>query len=119
MRNGRKISSSSPHAAGDCDSEPACSGSPVAIAAAAAPAYDSVQRCVQMVPGGNGVICGVQADGALIWYRNTGGQNDSSGWVNGGAGVALNNGWQQFRTVLASTDGRLFGFLTDGRCLGQ
>src|SRR5215471_1425092 len=85
---------------------------PAAVAAAAV--YDSVQRFVQLVPGGNGVIYCIQADGGLVWYRNTGWQTGSSGWANGGTGVQLGSGWQQFRTVLASADGQLFGFMADG-----
>jgi N,N-dimethylformamidase len=81
---------------------------------AAAPAYDTVQRFVQFIPGGNGIIYGIQTDGALVWYRNTGWQNGSSGWANSGAGRQLDTEWQQFRTVLASQDGQLFGFLADG-----
>ena len=86
----------------------------VAIAAAAAPAYDSVQRFVQLVPGGNGIIYGVQADGGLMWYRNTGWQNGTSAWANGGVGQEIGTGWQRFRTVLASEDGQLFAFMADG-----
>lgn len=61
-------------------------------AAAAAAAYDSVQRFVQLLPGGNGVTYCIQADGGLVWYRNTGWQTGSSGWANGGAGVQLGSG---------------------------
>jgi N,N-dimethylformamidase len=116
VRNGRKLSSDSAHAAGERDSEPACPGT-VTIApapAAAAAAYDSVQRFVQLVPGVNGAIYCIQADGGLVWYRNTGWQTCNSGCANGGAVVQLGSGWQQFRTVLASENGQLFGFMVDG-----
>jgi hypothetical protein len=46
-----------------------------------------VQRFVQLVPGVNGAIYCIQADGGLVWYRNTGWQTGNSGWANGDAGA--------------------------------
>lgn len=83
-------------------------------AAAAPPAYDPVQRFVRLVPGGNGIIYGIQADGALMWYRHTTWQNGTVGWANGGTGRQIGSGFQQFRAVVASENGQLFGFLGDG-----
>src|SRR5271165_6616201 len=74
-------------------------------AAAALPAYDPVQRFVRLVPGGNGIIYGIQADGALMWYRHTTWQNGTVGWANGGAGRQIGSGFQQFRAVVASENG--------------
>jgi tachylectin len=73
-----------------------------------------VQRFVQLLPGGTGVIYCIQAEGGLVRYRNARRQTGSSGWANGGAGVQLGSGRRQFRTVLASENGLPFGFMADG-----
>lgn len=95
--------------------QPASAAPAVAqVAAAAAPTYDPVQRFVQLVPGGNGIIYGIQADGGLVWYCNTGWQTGSASWASGGPGLQIGTGWQQFRTVLANSDGQLYAFMADG-----
>src|SRR5215469_5917396 len=81
-------------------------GSPVA--------YDSLQRFIQFVPGGNGIIYAIQADGTMFWYRHTGWQNGAATWANGGTGRVIGNGWNIFSNVLANSDGQIFGFLPDG-----
>lgn len=82
-------------------------------------AYDPQQRFLNLVPGGNGIIYGIQADGKLYWYRHT---NWSTGtpasWANSGSGRVIGNGgWQKFRSVLAAADGQLFAFLPNGDLL--
>lgn len=76
--------------------------------------YDPLQRFTQLVPGGNGIIYGVQADGNLMWFRHTGWQNGAVTWANSGAGVAIGSGWNQFATVLADQTGQLFGITAAG-----
>ncbi len=83
-------------------------------AAVASPTTDPLQRFVRLVPGGNGIIYGIQTDGTLMWYRHSSWQTGGSGWANGGAGRQIDTDWQQFRAVLTSADGQLFGFLPDG-----
>jgi len=55
----------------------------------------------------NGVIYGVQANGDLKWYRNTGyltgaGLNDAGGWWDAKSGKTVGVGWNSFQD--------LFGF---------
>src|SRR6266480_4461088 len=50
----------------------AVSVAPLWHGGAAQAATDAYQRNVQLVPGGNGVIYAVQADGALLWFQHTG-----------------------------------------------
>ncbi len=76
-------------------------------------AYDINQRFIRLVPGGDGIIYAVQADGLLVYYRHSGWLTGSGVWSNGG-GLVIGDGWQQFKTVLASEDGQLFGITQDG-----
>ena len=82
-------------------------------AAARAPGYDPEQRFTALVPGGDGVIYGVQADGALVFFRHAGWSSGSREWSNGG-GRVIGDGFHQFTRVLASADGQLFGVRADG-----
>jgi hypothetical protein len=75
--------------------------------------FDTQQRFVQLIAGGNGVIYGRQADGNLIWYRHTGWATGAATWAAGG-GLAIGTGWHTFRTVLATADGQLFARGADG-----
>jgi N,N-dimethylformamidase len=76
--------------------------------------YDPQQRFVSLVPGGNGIIYARQADGTLLWYRHTGWQNGAATWANGGNGRVIGTGWNIFSTILANSDGQIFGFQADG-----
>ncbi|MEU6716802.1 N,N-dimethylformamidase beta subunit family domain-containing protein [Nonomuraea sp. NPDC046802] len=84
----------------------------------AAPAFDPEQRFLTFVGGDGGVLYGVQADGALLWFRHLGRQDGSAVWANGGNGRQIGTGWHQFHTVLAGADGRLFGVRGDGTVCG-
>src|SRR4051794_15067291 len=75
--------------------------------------YDSNQRFVQFVGGGNGAIYAIQADGVLYWYRHSGWLTGAATWTQG-SGVVLGNGFQQFRILMAAADGQLFGVTQDG-----
>lgn len=82
-------------------------------------AYDPQQRFLNLVPGGNGIIYAIQADGKLYWYRHT---NWSTGtpanWANSGSGRVIGNGgWQKFRFVLAAADGQIFACMPNGDLL--
>jgi N,N-dimethylformamidase beta subunit-like protein/tachylectin len=79
-------------------------------------AYDQLQRFIQLVPGGNGIIYAIQADGALLWYRHAGWQTGAVSWANGGQPRTIGSGWNKFTTVLANSDGQIFGFMADGTC---
>jgi hypothetical protein len=85
-----------------------------ATPAAAAGTYDPLQRFVQLVPGGSGIIYAIQADGTLVWYRHTSYLSGAATWANNGNGRVIGSGWHAFRTVLASANGELFGFMPDG-----
>lgn len=78
-------------------------------------APDSEQRYVQLVPAGDGIIYGLQANGELVWLRHLGWQDGNPSWANGGTPRVLDAGWLSFRWVLASRDGQLFGVTQDGQ----
>lgn len=83
-------------------------------APAEAQTFDPLQQFIQLVPGGNGIIYAIQADGTLVWYRHTGWQTGAATWANNGSGRVIGSGWNMFRTVLADASGQLFGFTPDG-----
>jgi len=81
--------------------------------AAAAATFDPLQEFIQLVPGGNGIIYAIRADGALLWYRHVGYLTGAATWA-GGSGRVIGSGWHVFRTVLAAADGEIFGIMPDG-----
>src|SRR5438067_8653033 len=58
-------------------------GAAAATRPSVASGVDPVQRFVQLVPGGNGILYAVQSDGALYWYRHAGWADGSPTWANG------------------------------------
>lgn len=78
--------------------------------------YDSNQRFLSFVPGGNGVLYAIQADGALLWYQHTGWTNGTQAW-SPGSSLVIGNGWHQFTTVLANSDGQIYALRPDGTLL--
>ncbi|HCT75970.1 MAG TPA: hypothetical protein DGT23_05125 [Micromonosporaceae bacterium] len=104
--------------------EPAQPDSPQETAPPLAPAQevrafqlappDPEQRYVQVVPGGNGIIYAVQANGALVWLRHLGWQDGSPAWANGGEPRIIDEDWLRFRWALGGRDGRLYGVTGDG-----
>ena len=88
---------------------------PTRAAATAAP-YDPSQRFIRLMPGGNGVIYGLQSDGALLWHRHEGWANGTATWANGGQPVTVGTGWQVFSQVLVDTTGQMLAFRPDGTC---
>jgi N,N-dimethylformamidase len=85
-----------------------------AAPASAATSYDPLQRFIHLVPGGNGIIYAVQADGSLLWFRHTGWQTGAATWANAGNARVIGAGWQVFRSILADASGQLFGLMPDG-----
>lgn len=83
-------------------------------ASAATNPVDPEQSQTRMVPGGNGVIYSVQADGRLKWFRHLGRENGTGVWVGGGSPREIGTGWHIHTNVLAAADGQLFGFCGDG-----
>lgn len=79
-------------------------------------AFDPNQRFIALIPGGNGVIFAIQADGALFWYQNTGWTSGTAAWA-AGSGSRIGTDWHEFTTVLASGDGQLYGLKPDGTLL--
>ncbi|TPQ18263.1 N,N-dimethylformamidase beta subunit family domain-containing protein [Streptomyces sporangiiformans] len=77
-------------------------------------AYDPEQRFLQLVPGGNGIIYGIQSDGNLYWYRHRGWTDGTASWANSGTGRLIGGKWQQFRYVLAAADGQIFAWHPNG-----
>ncbi|MGC7093976.1 N,N-dimethylformamidase beta subunit family domain-containing protein [Amycolatopsis lurida] len=82
-------------------------------AGAATATHDPWQRFTSLVPGGDGVIYGIQADGTLLWYRHAGWAAGTGDWSNA-TGRPIGDGWNRFSTVLAAADGQLFGVQPDG-----
>jgi hypothetical protein len=81
-------------------------------------AYDPQQRFLNFVPGGNGIIYAIQADGNLYWYRHINWTTGTpASWANSGNGRLIGTAWQKFRFVLAAADGQLFAFLPNGDLL--
>jgi N,N-dimethylformamidase len=78
--------------------------------------FDPQQRFSRLVPGGNGVLYAVVADGSLEWHRHAGWENGSSSWALG-SGRRIGAGWHTFERVLAGSDGQLLAFRPDGSCL--
>ncbi len=83
------------------------------LAEAASLPYDPQQRFLQFVGGGNGQVFAIQADGTLLWYRNTGWATAAGGWASG-SGRRIGTMWHQFVTVMGSTDGSLYALRADG-----
>lgn len=78
--------------------------------------YDANQRFISFVPGGNGILYAIQADGALLWYNHTGWAAGTTAWA-AGSGLVIGAQWQQFTTVLASADGQFFCLKPNGDLL--
>lgn len=79
-------------------------------------AADPRQRFLKLIPAGDGVIYGWQADGALLWFRHTGWETGTTAW-SPGVGRQIGTGFQRFTDVLAAADGRIFGRTGDGRII--
>lgn len=86
------------------------------VKAALAMTYDPNQRFISLVPGGNGIIYGVQADGALVRYQHTGWADGRSTWASVG-GQVIGTDWHQFTTVVAAADGTFFALRPNGDLL--
>ena len=80
-------------------------------------AFDPAQRFLDLVPGGQGIFYAIQSDGALLWYRHLGWQTGAFNWANGGSGLQIGIGWQQFVKVMAAADGQIFALNPDGTLL--
>ncbi|MFE0028211.1 N,N-dimethylformamidase beta subunit family domain-containing protein [Amycolatopsis sp. NPDC059021] len=74
---------------------------------------DREQSQTQMVPGGNGIIYSLQADGRLKWFRHLGWQDGSANWASE-TGREIGAGWQIHTSLLADETGQLFGLCGDG-----
>ncbi|TWP47459.1 hypothetical protein FKR81_32660 [Lentzea tibetensis] len=76
-------------------------------ASASAAAFDPRHRFLKLIPAGDGVIYGLQADGVLQYFRHTGWANGSPTW-SPGAGYPIGDGFHQFADVLAARGGIFF-----------
>jgi hypothetical protein len=79
--------------------------------------YDPNQRFLSLIPGGNGIIYGIQSDGILYWYRHLGWANGTLTWSNSGTGRKIGIDWHQFRIVVAAADGQIFAVRPNGDLL--
>jgi hypothetical protein len=72
----------------------------------------------QIFSTGKGVIYGIQANGELKWYRNTGyltgaGYNDAGGWDSKST-KTIGIGWGEFTQIFSGGDGVIYGVLPSG-----
>ena len=72
----------------------------------------------QIFAGGDGVVYGVQPNGELKWYRNTGyrtggGYNDPGGWDPKG-GKTIGIGWGEFKQIFSTGKGIIYGVAASG-----
>jgi len=72
----------------------------------------------QIFSTGKGVIYGVQPNGELKWYRNTGyltgaGYNDAGGW-DSRSGKTIGIGWSEFEQIFSSVKGIIYGVEANG-----
>ncbi|RDI21687.1 N,N-dimethylformamidase beta subunit family domain-containing protein [Lentzea flaviverrucosa] len=74
---------------------------------------DPEQRLLQIVPGGNGIIYTLYADGRIKWFKHLGRDNGTYNWASGD-GREIGSGWQIHTNVLADQNGQLFGLCGDG-----
>ena len=96
---------------------PMIGGTTLGIGASSAAAIDGIdprQKFIRLIGGGNGVIYAIQADGRLLWYRHAGWATVSSSWANSGIARQIGTGWSSFVTVLAGSNGTLFGLRPNG-----
>ncbi|WP_377505848.1 N,N-dimethylformamidase beta subunit family domain-containing protein [Micromonospora vulcania] len=84
-----------------------------APASAAGPAFDPQQQFLQLVGGGDGVIYGIRADGALRWYRHADWQTVGPTWASG-SGRVIGGGFNQFIGIFGGADGSLYCLRADG-----
>lgn len=76
--------------------------------------FDPNQRFLRVVPGGNGIMYAIQADGTLYWYKHSSWATGGTTWANNGNGRQIGADWHQFTNVLANSDGEFFAFHADG-----
>jgi N,N-dimethylformamidase len=78
------------------------------------PGYDPLQRFIFLVPGPDGTIFAVQADGTMCWFRNTGYATGAATWANGGSAKVIGSGWNVFTTLLGDGAGTIFALSASG-----
>lgn len=78
-----------------------------AAGTASAAAYDPRQRFLKLIPAGDGVIYGLQADGTLLYFRHSGWATGTASW-SPGVGKVIGDGFHQFQDVLSGADGQFF-----------
>lgn len=90
-------------------SEPA--GQAPAIAASLT--FDRQQQFLRVVGGGNGIVYGIRADGAVLWYRHADWQTVGVTWASG-SGRVIGEGFNQFIGIFGGADGSLYCLRADG-----
>lgn len=64
--------------------------------------------------GGDGVIYAIRPNGDLYWYRHNGRFTGVFDWANGGNGVKVASGWQNFVHVFSSGNGVIYALEPNG-----
>lgn len=66
------------------------------------------QEFLRLFSGGDGIVYGVRADGALLWFRHVDWRTGGPSWANGGNGRVIGSGFQHHRWVGASATGEIY-----------
>ncbi|MGN6161660.1 MAG: N,N-dimethylformamidase beta subunit family domain-containing protein [Marmoricola sp.] len=88
---------------------------PASVEGAPRRTFDPHQRFLHFAGIGDGQIVAIQADGALLWFRNAAWADAGSAWANDGHGRVIAHGWSAYTAVLGSADGSLYAVQGDGR----
>lgn len=71
----------------------------------------------RLVPGGDGVLYGVDAQGNLRWYRHADPIGGSAQWVVPNFGAVVGTGWGGMRDIVADGYGDVYAVRNDGTLL--
>ena len=77
----------------------------------------SWQGFSQIVATSEGVIYGVQPGGVLFWYKHNGWDDGVGGWAPGSGSRRGAQVWQGFSTILATSEGVIYGVTARGELL--
>lgn len=77
--------------------------------------YDPNQRFLTFVPSGNGILCAIQADGNLLWYRYilTDATIGAGSW-HPATGSQIGSGVNKFARLIGGWNGVLYGLTAIG-----
>jgi hypothetical protein len=59
----------------------------------------------------------VPLSGDLLWHKHTGWESGNNNWENNGDGIKVRNGFQNFKSVFATSDGIIYAIRSNGDLL--